>query len=274
MLDCKQKMKKGLCSIWAVLLLLFVGCGSREADQAAPALHLFCAASLAEVAADLGEVFEEQTGHPVQLNTASSGVLARQILASRGADIFMSANAEWMQRVAEAGRLDSEPARRVASNRLVLVVRQDSPLQFATPCELVEREDFRFLAMGDPAHVPAGMYGKAWLESQRCGEQSLWERLQGQLSPAADVRAALTQLKAGPDVMALVYATDARVRGDGLRIVWEVPEADSPDISYWAGQLTDAGSPEAATAWMNFLETEPAREVFSKHGFLVPEAGK
>ena len=170
-----------------------------------------------------------------------------------------------MDRLQDAGRVTPDTRYVFARNRLVIAVQHTSPLTVQTACDLVKGADLRLLAMGDPGHVPAGVYGEIWLQSVRCGDQTLWEQPEPRLSPAPDVRAALSQLRAGPDMAALMYVTDVKVRSNQVRVLLDIPEPEQPDIRYSVGQLVDS---EAATAWMDFLLGKEGQAILEAHGFL------
>jgi len=259
---------KGIRLFFAIFCGVLSGCGTETSRSSSPDIQVFCAASLTEVVSELAEVYEARTGVGVDINAAGSGTLARQILAGAHADVFLSASEVWMDRLEKAGRVEEGSRTVFAGNRLVLAVHAKSDLHLQTPCEFADHDGVRLLAMGDPAHVPAGVYGEQWLRQVSCGSGSLWDQLQGRLSPAPDVRAALSQLQAGPDMVALVYATDVAARSQSVRVLYPIPPEQTPEIGYSAGRLTGGRVPEAAVSWMDFLRSREAGNILAQHGFL------
>ncbi len=269
--NCERNEMKGLRLLTLIFLGLVSGCGGGSFTSADTTLQVFCAASLTEVVQEFSREYSARTGVEVTINSAGSSTLARQILAGGRADLYLSASEAWMDRLQEAGQVSQEDRHRFARNRLVLAVDAESPLRLSSPCKLTELGEIRLLAMGDPDHVPAGVYGKQWLQSVRCGDETLWHQLQHRLSPAPDVRAALAQVRAGPDVVALVYATDVATRRNRVRVLLEIPEREQPEIHYTAGILKESPAREAAEVWIrDFLHAE-GQSVLRKHGFVTGE---
>lgn len=251
----------------ALLAWVLAGCGAgdRSGD-----VVIFAAASLRDVCEDLRPALREATGREPLYNFAGSNVLARQIEAAPVADVFLSAHERWVDWLQEAGRLAPETRRAFASNRLVIVVRQDSALAMVSPRDLAT-SDFRFLSMGDPDAVPAGIYAKGYLQSVDLpGGGSLWDAVRERVAPAPDVRAALGMVEARRDVVGLVYATDAR-QSDEVRVLLRVPSTAAPPIRYVAAVV--AGGPageEEGRQVLEALSSPRSREVLRRHGFDVP----
>lgn len=236
-------------------LLVWIGMGVAARAE----LLVFVASSLTDVSTELAQAFEAETGMGVTLSFGSSSTLARQIAAGAQADAFLSANLEWIDFVqAEAGY---DEGRVLFSNSLVIVAPQDLG-QSVTIEELPEAVGNRRLALGDPAHVPAGQYARQALVSA-----GVWEALQPHLAPAENVRAALALVERGAAPFGIVYATDA-VTGS-VKVVGEIdPNLHAPVVY----SLALPGAPsDDARAFAAFLSGQKAREIAADFGFLPPE---
>ncbi|MDP0499892.1 MAG: molybdate ABC transporter substrate-binding protein [Verrucomicrobiota bacterium JB022] len=267
----KRKHLLGLCGALLLLLALAVGC-TRPDEQAQPALRVFVAASLTDVLTEIAEAYEQETGRQIEFNFASSGALAQQITAANAADVFISASERWMDHIETAGRLQPGTRGTILHNQLVVVANPASPYAPLDDASALCGLDLRFLSIGDPAHVPAGRYAQAWLESVDCDRgASLWAQLQPKLLPAPDVRAALTQVEGRSDIVGIVYRTDYLARAETFRLLYAVPLTEGPSIQYAAASLAEANDPEGAAAFLAYLHAPEAQQRFSAHGFLIPE---
>lgn len=209
----------------------------------------FAAASTTEALTELGR------GRNVRFSWGGSGDLARQILAGAPADLFLSADEARVDALQKAGLVSSR--RDLLSNRLVVVVPKGSTAKLATAADLASLSR---VAMGDPATVPAGTYGKQWLE--RAG---VWGSVSAHVVPTLDVRAALAAVEDGAADAAIVYRTDATL-AKNARIAWEPGE--QPRIVYPLAVLSRADA--AAVAFADHLASDAARAVFARYGFSFP----
>ncbi len=255
----------------AFLSLFLVCLGARQA--AAEQITIFAAASTAEALSDAARAFEaeaERRGEAVTVRTvfAASSTLAKQITQGAPADLFLSASAAWMDYLDT--RKAIEPASRsvLLSNRLALIVPGESGLR--PPLDdgrglLAALGDGR-LAMGDPAHVPAGIYGQAALTSL-----GIWQELADRTARAASVRAALALVERGEAVAGIVYRSDAQGR-ETVRLIGLFPADSHPEIAYPLAVVRGRGSPAAQT-FARFLRGEAAQATFRAHGFATPTGG-
>lgn len=258
--------------IYLCISFLLSGCGSSESDP--KTLTLFVAASLTDVIQEVAAEFKKEHDVEIFYNFASSGALAQQLLASPRADLYLSASPRWMDQVADGGRVKDGTRRTLLSNRLVVIGHRNSTWKLSEPADLSQLP-FRFLAIGDPESVPAGKYAKTWLESvQVDGGKKLWNQVQGRISPAPDVRAALAQVQGSADVIGIVYGTDYTASGGKVRMIYEVPMEDSPKIEYPVAILSETSESELAAEFLAFLSSPEARKLFEKHGFFVVEQGE
>ena len=210
---------------------------------------------------------EEASRVRLVLNAAGSSQLSRQIEAARAADLFLSADEHWMDRLSSKGLVDEVSRRPLVSNRLVVVVRHDSPLRIERPDDLAG-PDVRRLSLADPRGVPAGRYSRSWLE--RAG---VWELVRNRVVPALDVRAAMAAVEHGAADAGVVYATNAAV-STKVRVAYEVAEEEGPEISYPIAAM--AGRPHlmAAREVVDCLASRGSMEVFDRHGFVTEKAGE
>jgi molybdate transport system substrate-binding protein len=237
--------------------------GLAAADRAeAQELLVFAAASLKD-ALDAALVdYTADSGRAVVASYASSSTLARQIEQGAPADLFISANPEWMDYLAERGLIRADSRANLLGNGLVLVAPKDSGVgvEIAPGFDLLGALAGGRLAMGDPDHVPAGTYGKAALESL-----GVWRAVAPAVVRADNVRAALALVARGEAPLGIVYSTDAKVE-PGVRIVGTFPADSHPAIIYPAAATATAKS--EAASYLAFLRSSAAKAVFEKYGFV------
>lgn len=242
------------------LLLLIAMVHPAAAQRRGPIV--LAAASLQESMTAAADAFA-RTGHsrPV-LSFAGSSALARQVLAGAPADLFVSADREWMDAVDRQGLLARGTRADLVGNRLVLI----APANRATRVALRPGVDISRalrggrLAMADPDGVPAGRYGRAAL--RRLGA---WDRVAGSVVRAENVRAALALVERGAAPLGIVYATDAKASAK-VRIVGVFPAASHPPIVYPIARLAGSRNPEAER-FRRFLTSPAGKAIFARYGF-------
>lgn len=236
--------------------------GSPPAGRQAP-LIIFAAASLKGALDEVVPLLEREAGRRVRVSYAASSALARQIEAGAPATVFISADREWMDYLAERHLI--QPASRVnlLGNRLVLVAPADAPvrLTIAPGFPLAAALGTGRLAVADPASVPAGRYARVALTSL-----GVWREIASRLAPAENVRAALLFVSRGEAPLGIVYETDARAEPK-VTIVDVFPPTSHPPIVYPAALLGHATGAEAKRL-LEALTSPAARAVFERHGFL------
>ena len=213
----------------------------------------------------LAAAYERDTGTAVELNPAASSALAAQIIAGAPVDLFISADLFQMDRVATEGLIRTETRVDLLSNQLVVVAPAGARVTVTAPAALLQPA-FGRIAIGDPAAVPVGVYARTYLESV-----GVWEAIRDRIVPTRSVRAALATVEAGAVDAGIVYRTDA-LSSSGVRLVFEIPIAEDPAITYQAALTTQATNPEAAEQLLAYLQGPDARAVFEQAGFIVPEA--
>lgn len=243
------------CIIAAATLLALVP------PAAAATIDVSAAASLSDVLRELATQYERASGNRVRLNFGASSTLARQIEAGAPADVFLSADEEKMNRLERLGRIDAPTRRSFLSNRLVIVVADDSATRISSSRDLL-RPSFRRIALAEPSTVPAGIYGKEHF--QRLG---IWRPIEKKVVPLENVRAALAAAAAGNVDAAVVYATDA-ASNRRVRVAFEIPIGETPEIRYPFALVTGAKK-EAALAFLDFLGSKESKKTFRRFGFVI-----
>jgi molybdate transport system substrate-binding protein len=230
---------------------------------AAETLTVFAAASLKESLDDAARAFESASGHKLRVSYGATSALARQIDAGAPAQVFISADAEWMDHVEARGLLKG-PRIPLLTNALVLVApRGGVPrLRIERGFALAAALGNGRLALADPRAVPAGKYARAALESL-----GVWGQVEGRLAPAENVRAALALVARAETPLGIVYRSDALAQ-PGVAIVDTFPASSHPPIVYPLGILR--GAPKPADDFAAFLVSAPARAIWRRHGFGLP----
>jgi molybdate transport system substrate-binding protein len=246
-----------------ILLLLFVGLFANRAAAQGRDLLVFAAASLKNALDDVNAEYQRQTGRKVVVSYASSPTLARQIEAAAPADVFMSADLDWMDYLAQRRLIKPETRRNLLGNRLVLVspasAQRDVTISPGFP--LANLLGGGRLAMADPDSVPAGKYGKAALE-----HLGVWSSVQTRIARAENARAALALVSRGEAPFGIVYQTDAAADAK-VKVVGFFPEDSHPPITYPIAAVAASTAPTAA--YLEYLRSPAARPFFEKQGFTV-----
>lgn len=226
-------------------------------------ITVFAAASMTNALAEIEENFEAETGHSLAISLAGSSALARQIQQGAPADIFISANPGWMDTLEEEGLVEPGTRFDLLNNSIVLIAAGDADAVEITPdLDLAGLLDGGRLAMALVDAVPAGIYGKASLESL-----GLWDDVEAQVAQADNVRAALALVATGEAPYGIVYATDAAAEA-GVTVVGTFPADSHPAIVYPAADLAGRDVP-AETEFLEYLKGAEARAAFERQGFVV-----
>jgi len=252
----------------AVAVLLIGAAPPARAPQ--EAVLVFAAASMKGALDEVGAIVTQRTGVAMKVSYAATSTLAKQIEEGAPADIFVSADEQWMDYVAERKLIVPASRVNVVSNRLVLIAPRNPNDPGKTPA-LAIAPGFGLaaalgpngrLAVADPASVPAGRYGKAALTAL-----GVWPSVASRLAPADNVRAALAFVARGEAPLGIVYESDV-IAEPGVAIVGTFPERTHPRIVYPAA-LTVRARP-GAKAVLDVIASAEARAVFVKHGFVAP----
>ena len=253
----------GILTAAALLTMAPFHAAPRAQTTAASAdVIVFAAASLKTALDELAAPIQKATGVAIKPSYAATSALARQIEQGAPADLFISADLEWMDYVDARGLIRKDTRINLLTNRLVLIAPKARPVtlkiapQFALAAALGANGR---LAIADPAAVPAGKYAQAALTSL-----GVWPSVSAKLAPSENVRAALLFVSRGEAPLGIVYKSDA-VADSGVVVVDTFPESSHPPIVYPVA-VTKNAKPAAARV-LAFLQTPPARAVFDKNGF-------
>jgi molybdate transport system substrate-binding protein len=240
-----------------LMLALLTACAPRPGTVTVSA-----AASLETALPPIADAYTR--GHPrtkIEFNFGGSGALARQIEDGAPVDVFLSASPEPMDRLAARRLLLDGTRRDLLRSEIVLIVPRDSA--DAQSFEALAEQRVKFVALADPASVPAGQYGKQVLTSL-----GLWSRVQPKLVLAKDVRQVLSYVETGNADAGLVYATDAR-QSSNVRVAAVAPENAHAPVVYPAAVLRGTRDAAAARDFVGFLSSPEARAVFVAQGFTA-----
>ena len=237
--------------------------GARQTPRPANQVLVFAAASLQTALDALQPIAATAIGVELTVAYAASSALARQIESGAPADVFISADLEWMDYLAERRLIQPESRSNLLGNQLVLIAPASAPgtLKIAPGFPLATALGRERLAVADPTAVPAGKYAKAALT-----KLGVWESVSTRLAPAENVRAALLLVARGESPLGIVYRTDALAE-PRVKIVDTFPESAHPAITYPMA-LTPGATP-AAARFIEFLRSPAAQVVFTAQGFTV-----
>lgn len=244
------------------LLAFLVASLTTFAVQAAD-ITVSAAASLTNALKDIAPLFEAANrGAKVQLNFGASGALLAQIAKGAPADVFVSADQETMDQAQQQNLLKPGQRRDVVSNSLVVIVPTTAAKVPATLADL-NQPGFARIAIGLPASVPVGRYTKSVLEAA-----NLWAPIEAKMIGASSVRQALDYVARAEVDAGFVYATDAAIMPDKVKVAFTVPT--TKPILYPVAVLAGAPNPAEAAKFVDFLFTPPAQAVLAKYGFGKP----
>lgn len=251
-----------LSRLSCLLLLLLTLPALAQSAEPRP-LTVFAAASLKESLDEASAAWTKRSGQKVSISYAGSSALAKQIEQGAPADVFISADGEWMDYLQQRKLIDVGSRANLVGNRLVVIAPADSALRTLPlkPAALRQALGDGRLAMAETTAVPAGRYGKQALMTL-----GLWDAVSGQLAQADNVRAAMAFVARGEAPLGIVYATDAQAELK-VRVVAAIPDKTHGAIVYPVARL--ARTPPAATnGFLTFLRSEQAKAIFKRAGFL------
>jgi molybdate transport system substrate-binding protein len=229
---------------------------------------VFAAASLKNALDETSAAWMRETGKRVVVSYAASNALAKQIEAGAPADIFFSADLDWMDYAGSKGVIKPESRISLLGNSLVLIAPKGSAvrIELKPGLDLASILGGNRLAMGHVEAVPAGKYGKAALE-----HLGAWAGVKDRIAQADNVRAALLLVSRGEAPLGIVYKTDA-ASDPNVTIVATFPEGSHPPIVYPVALTMDSSNPDAAS-FLTFLRSDKAKPFFERQGFTVLKAG-
>ncbi len=256
------KIENILLGLILVFVLMTGGCGTdSDKTDSQNNVIVFAAAVTIDAVTEIADLFKKETGINVTTNFASSSALAQQIEFGADADIFISANKKWADELENKQLVAKRET--ILGNSIVIILPVNSTLTGDSPEMLLQRE-VRSISMGEPSSVSAGIYGKEALV-----KLGLWEKIDGKVVSAKDVRSALAYVETSAAEAGIVFFTDAAI-SDKVKIVYTFPDdaVDEP-ISYPAMILANAANPKNANLFFDFLKDSKSMSVFKKYGFIV-----
>ena len=253
----KPKMTRFLIS---ALLALAVRATTLHAED--KTITVFAAASVKNALDDVGTAFTKQSGIKVVVSYGASSALAKQIEQGAPADLFVSADLQWMDYGVQKKVIKDDTRVNLLGNKLVLIATKDAKIDHVTigpGFDLAKLAGDGRVATGDVRAVPVGLYAKAALE--RLGA---WTAVEPKIAMAENVRLALSLVARGDAPLGIVYETDAKVEPN-VKIIGIFPDNSHDPIIYPAA-LTATAKPDA-TEYLSFLRSETAKSVFERYGF-------
>jgi molybdate transport system substrate-binding protein len=251
-----------IAGLFASLLMLY-GAASAPALAEDKVLTVFAAASMKNALDDIDTAFTARTGIKVNASYAASSTLAKQIEQGAPADIFVSADTDWMDYAVANKDINEATRINLLGNSIVLIAPKDSRIGNVTigpGFDLATLAGDGRIATGDVKAVPVGKYAKAALE-----KLGAWTAAESKFAMADSVRAALILVARGEAVLGIVYSTDAEVE-PGVKIVGTFPAESHPPIIYPVA-ATATAKPDA-NDYLAFLRSQAAKAGFEKYGFV------
>jgi molybdate transport system substrate-binding protein len=245
----------------ATLSLAVVGHAAADTGK----ITVFAAASLTNAMQDIAKEYKKENNVEVVSSFASSSTLARQIEAGAPADLFISADQKWMDYSVEKKAIDNASRETLLGNSLVVIASKASEQGAVT---LDAKTNWASLlkggrlAVGDPDHVPAGIYAKEAL--QKLGA---WDTLSPKLAPAEDVRGALALVERNEAPLGIVYGSDA-MASKGVKVVGTFPEDSHKKVEYPMA-ITDGHNNATVKAFYDYLKGPQASAIFKQYGFTT-----
>jgi molybdate transport system substrate-binding protein len=252
-------MRRVLGLVVSLALLL----GAAQAARAAE-ITVLAAASLTDALGKIDADFEQATGNTVKAAFGGSSALAKQLENGAPADLFISADVPWMDYVAKAGAIDASSRSNLLGNHLVLVAPADSTARVTIDpkLDLAGLLKGGKLSVADTSAVPAGKYAKASLT-----KLGLWNKVEGSLAQAENVRAALALVERSEAPLGIVYQTDAAVAK--VKVIGTFPDDSHPPIIYPVALTLQGAKSDAAKAYLDHLKSDAAKAVFKAAGFVI-----
>lgn len=253
---------KLLSKTLALLLALGLTLGAHAGE-----LVVYAASSTTDALSEVAAAYEKASGNEVHFSFASSSTLAKQIMAGAPADIYVSANVGWMDKVEAKGVILNDSRHSFVANQLVLIAPVASklqPLEITKGFALAKLLGDGRLALANPEHVPAGIYAKASLESL-----GVWESVKDRLVRGSNVRVTLNYVANGGIPLGIVYGTDAAV-ADKVKQLGVFPADSHPPIVYTTAltkQVT--ADDQAARDFFAFMSSDVADAIMADYGFRV-----
>lgn len=261
-------MKKISFTLLLIVSLFMTACSNENTANATKEnslseptkLTISAAVSLTDALEEIQSLYEKENNVELTFNLGGSGTLAQQILQGAPVDVFISANEKWMDTVEDEEQIMPTTRNDVTGNKIVLIAQKDSPLHYASFKD-ISLDEVDQIAIGNPESVPAGSYTEQILT-----HIDLWDALESSFVYAKDVRQVLTYVESGNTDIGFVYESDART-SDTIKILANAEQDWHEPIIYPGAVLADTKNKEEATAFLQYLDTEEAQDIFKKYGF-------
>jgi len=223
---------------------------------------VFAAASLKNALDNVNTAWKAETGMEATISYAASSALAKQIESGAPADVFISADLQWMKYLSDKKLINAGSEIELLGNRIVLIAPKDSTAEttIAPGFDLAKLVGDGRLAMADVKAVPAGKCGKAALEAL-----GVWASVEGKVAQAENVRAALKLVATGEAALGIVYQTDANAEPD-VKVIGTFPSDTHEPIVYPVGITAESKNADT-DAFVKFVQTPKAKELFEAQGF-------
>ncbi|GHA32887.1 molybdate ABC transporter substrate-binding protein [Photobacterium aphoticum] len=234
-----------------------------NASWAMDKVTVFAASSLTNAMNDVAQAYQAKTGEKPTLSYASSAALARQIAQGAPADIYLSANEKWMDYLVSQGAIETSSRKTLLENHLVMVAPTSYPtnhIALSASWDMKAALEGTRLAVGDPQHVPAGIYTK-----EAFTDLGLWQQAEPLLARANNVRGALLLVERQEAMLGVVYKTDAMI-SDKVKVVSEIPDDSHSPIAYSLAIVKGKTTP-AVQGFYDYLLSDEAAAIFAQYGF-------
>jgi len=223
-------------------------------------LTISAAVSLTDALEEMQTSFEKEHNVKMKFNLGSSGTLAQQIEQGAPADIFISANEEWMDKLAAKKLIKTDSRKDVTENRIVLITSKDNPAK-VSDIKALSNKNVSQIAIGNPESVPAGKYTEQVLNHLK-----KWDGLKDKFIMAKDVRQVLTYTETGNADVGFVYASDAKV-SDKVKVLDTADAAWHEPIIYPGAIVADTKQAKTAQTFMDYITSKEGQEILQKYGF-------
>ena len=260
---CSKRLIAGFAA-FSVFAALCSGLSAfAQSEGASGPVIVFAAASLKNALDGIASAWQKESGIAPKISYAASSTLAKQLEEDAPAQIFISADEDWMNYSAAKGLIQPESRSDLLGNKLVLIAPKDSAvsLNLEPGADLAHALDEGRLAIGNVASVPAGKYAKAALK-----KLGLWDSVAGKLAQAESVRAALLLVSRGESPLGVVYLTDA-ASDPNVKVIATFPADSHPPILYPIALTKKAGA--RAEAFLAYIKSDKAAPFFKRQGFTV-----
>ncbi len=242
-----------------LIVIILYSCSNKEKQT----ISIFAAAGTMLATNEVCDSFNLTNAIEIERNFAASGALARQIKSGAEADIYISANKQWIDFLIENGILYRESISKLANNKLVIICPKDQEvnLEFNDDFDIKSAVKNK-ISIGDPKYVPVGKYAKQFLDTL-----TWYRQIEDQIILAKDVTSVLHYVELGECDWGIVYYSEA-IKSDKIKIAYEIPADLYKPINFYIGLIN---SNSQTNEFYNYFSSNTAKEIFTKHGFIMPK---